>query len=283
MEAILLISIIFGVSIQNVVRKIFTDKVANGAYTFTAGSVLFALVVFVITGIGKFSFTPSVIWYSIAFSVAYSLASVGAFLAISTGSLSLTSLITQYSLIIPTFYGLFVLDEKIGPPLVIGLVLLCISLVFVNIEGKTEKKITLKWMIFALIAFVGNGMCSTIQKAQQIRFDGMYKNEFMIIALAIAVLTPAVFAIVLERKQIVASLKKGFPLYAVCGIANGLVNLFVLILSGKMSASVMFPVISAGGIVLTALISIFVYKEKLSLQQKIGFVLGTAAIVLLNI
>lgn len=68
-----------------------------------------------------------------------------------------------------------------------------------------------------------------------------------------------------------------------CGAANGLVNLFVIILSGRMPVSVMFPVISAGGIVAAALVSVFLYKEKLSLYQKIGMFLGTLAIVALNI
>ena len=72
------------------------------------------------------------------------------------------------------------------------------------------------------------------------------------------------------------------PYYSICGLANGAVNFFVLVLSNKMPASVMFPIISAGGIVTTALISIFVYREKLSLPQKIGMFLGIAAVVVLS-
>lgn len=55
-----------------------------------------------------------------------------------------------------------------------------------------------------------------------------------------------------------------------------------MILSNTVPASVMFPFIAAGGIIATALVSMFVYKEKLSTQQKIGFVLGILAIVALN-
>ena len=70
---------------------------------------------------------------------------------------------------------------------------------------------------------------------------------------------------------------------AICGVFNGLTNFLVLVLNGKLPASVMFPVISAGGIVFIFLYSLFVYREKFKLTQIIGFVLGVGAIVLLNL
>ena len=50
-----------------------------------------------------------------------------------------------------------------------------------------------------------------------------------------------------------------------------------------MAASLMFPLISAGGIILTYIVSRFAYKEKLSLNQNIGVVLGVAAVIFLNL
>ena len=41
----------------------------------------------------------------------------------------------------------------------------------------------LKWIIYSLLAFLGNGFCSVIQKIQQMNFDGLYKSEFMIVTL----------------------------------------------------------------------------------------------------
>lgn len=61
-----------------------------------------------------------------------------------------------------------------------------------------------------------------------------------------------------------------------------MVNYLVLVLSNKMPASVMFPVISAGGVLLSALVSVMIYKEKLSAWQWLGIILGIIAIVALN-
>lgn len=283
MNAILLSLVVLFVCLQSVAKKAYNERVSGGVYSFTAGSIIFALIVFVVIAKGKLNFNIDVLMYAILFAISYFSASVFSFLAISTGSLSLSSLIIQYSLVVPTFYGLIALDEPIKATLILGIFLLCISLIFVNLEGKGEKKITLKWGMFAFLAFLGNGMCSTVQKVQQLDFGGMYKSEFMIIALFMNAVALVILSFVTEKKQTVVNYKKGFWLYAACGIANGVTNLLVMILSNTVPASVMFPVIAAGGIILTALISMFVYKEKLSTQQKIGFALGVLAIVLLNI
>ena len=64
---------------------------------------------------------------------------------------------------------------------------------------------------------------------------------------------------------------------------NGIVNLFVMILSGKMPVALMFPLISAGGIIVTYIVSRFFYKEKLTKMQFAGFILGIASVVFLHI
>lgn len=284
MNYLFLILITFGISIQQIAKKAYNQKVMNGAFGFSAASSLFALLFFAVTITQKLSFNSEFLIYSILFALCYSVATVCSFMSVLTGPLSISSLVIQYSLIIPTVYGLIAYKELISALLIIGITLLLISLFLVNLEEKGEKKkITLKWGVYTFFAFVANGGCSTIQKIQQENCNGNYKNEFMVIALAITVVSLVFFALITEKKEMVLNIKKGFLLCFICGIANGMVNYLVLVLSLRMPASIMFPIISAGGIVLTALISIFFYKEKLSIQQKVGLILGTLAIVVLNL
>jgi multidrug transporter EmrE-like cation transporter len=196
-------------------------------------------------------------------------------------------------LLIPTFWGIIFDNDPTSVWLYIGLVLLAASLVFINLKDKPKEnggqggdgdvKITLKWAIFAIIALVTNGACSTIQPAQSRIFEGKYDSIFMIIALAAVFVALSILVLVKERKEILPSLKSGAPLMVVCGLANGLVNLFVMLASPIVPNSVFFPLISAGGIVLTWIISVTLYKEKLSMRQNIGLVLGIISIVFLNL
>ena len=64
---------------------------------------------------------------------------------------------------------------------------------------------------------------------------------------------------------------------------NGTVNMLVMVLSGMIAVSIMFPMISAGGIIITYIVSKVFYKEKLTKTQFAGFLAGVASIVFLNI
>ena len=280
---LLLLTIVVFVSVQQVTKKAYNLKVSGDAMSYSAASCVAALVVFLITSGGKLTFSTEFLPYSLLFALSYSVTVVTGMLAILVGPLSLTCLVTSFSLIVPTLYGIFVLQEPVSTNLFIGLGLLAAALVLINLEEKGEKKITLKWAIYVILAFVGNGMCSTVQKVQQIQLAGQYKSEFMIVALIISAVAMGIFALCTEKRQILPNLKTGFWLYVICGLANGGANFLVIFLSSRMAASVMFPVISAGGIVLTFLISLFFYKEKLSKWQILGSALGLVSVIFLNL
>ena len=285
MGTVVLIATILGVSLQNIVKKAYNVKVGGGAFAFSASSALIAALFFIVSSIGTFEYSNEFLLYSVGFSVFYSMGVAFSVLAIMEGPLSLTSLISSYSLVIPALYGIAFLGDEVDGLLIVGIILLLISLFFVNMEKKDDKKITLKWIIFVFLAFVGNGGCSTVQTVQQTELSGQYKNEFMIIALLITSITLFLAAFFTkERETVTMSLKKGFIWYAICGIANGAVNLFVMMMVSvyKMPASVMFPLISAGGIIITVIVSMTLYKEKLTKYQMLGVLLGIGAIVLLN-
>ena len=282
LNVIYLSSIILGVSVQNIFKRQYTDKTSGkGIFVFGGLVSLFAMLFFVVTSKNP-NFNMEFLPYSIGFAAAFGTTTLFSVLAVSCGSLSLTSLFTSYSLMIPTFYGLIFLNDPVSRGLIPGLLLLVISLILTN-KPEGKEKISLKWIIFVFLAFVGNGMCSTVQKMQQIAFNGAYKNEFMIIALAIVTIFMLTFSLFTERKEIKIYVKSGWWLAILSGVINGAINLFVMILSGRIPVSLMFPLISAGGIIITYLISKFFYKEKLSKTQFAGFIIGIISVVFLNI
>lgn len=282
LNAIYLITIILGVAFQNIFKKPYTNKVGGkGVYWFSATLSLAALLFFVVTSKGL-KFDAGILLYALGFAITYILATVFSVKAISCGSLSLTALITSYSLMLPTFYGLIFLKEPVGVGFIPGIILLMISLVLINAKSN-DNKISFKWVIYVFLSFVGNGMCSVFQKMQQVKYEGAYKNELMIISLGMVTIAMIVFALIEERKDIGVFIKGGWHLAVLCGIMNGVVNLFVMILSGRMSVSLMFPLISSGGIIVTYFVSRLVYKETLTKIQFVGFLIGIATVICLNL
>lgn len=137
-----LLTITLGLAAQSVSQKLWNRKNLGGTMAFSAGSVFFALLTFLVSAFWGFELNIQTIFYSVLFAAFYSMSVIFSILAISKGPLSITSLIYSFSLIIPTFYGLFVLKEESSLSLYIGLVCLAISLCLINIEEKGEKKET---------------------------------------------------------------------------------------------------------------------------------------------
>ena len=67
----------------------------------------------------------------------------------------------------------------------------------------------------------------------------------------------------------------------VSGVCVAINNKFNLYLSGVMDSAVFFPIVNGGGLVLTTLVAVLLFKEKLSKKQWIGIVLGILSVVFL--
>ena len=122
-----------------------------------------------------------------------------------------------------------------------------------------------------------------MQAAQQRAFGGEYKSEFMILALALVALTFIGSAYFTEREDIVPCVKVGGHLMVICGLANGVVNLTIMLLVTRMSTALIYPIISAGGIILTWLVSKLGYKENLTKKQNAALIFGIISVVLMNL
>ncbi len=287
MQYLGIIIIVIFLTAQNYFQKRYSEKSSSpNVFLFSALSALCAMLFFILSAGRSLSFVPALLPWSAAFAVSYAACSISLVKALHLGSMALTNLMISYSLIIPTLYGILFLKDPITVVGYAGIFLLLVSLFFLNYEKNGPNHFSGKWLISVLIAFVGNGMCSTIQKMQQMNFSGGYKNEFMIIALAlssIALLIPGIKISAssgkLHKKEGLHLIKHAFP----CGFCNGAVNLLVMLLTGLLPSAILFPTISAGGIVLSYIIAVLVFKEKLTRTQLLGYGLGILSVILLNL
>ena len=282
MNAVLLIVIVALLSADGIFGKIYNKRTGNkGAFLFCAMSCAAGCLYFLITG-GKLQFDLAVLPYVLGFAVSYATAVFASYMAVQTGPLSLSALVLSYSLIVPTLFGVVYYHEKTSVYFYIGLALMVVSIFLVTI-AKEEKKISPRWVLFAGLSFLGNGICSTVQNLQQKAFEGAYKNELMILSLAITAVVMLIVALRFERGSIRECVKKGAVFGIVKGVGNGFMNFLVMVLALRMAASLMYPTISVGSVLLSTAVAAVFYKERLSLAQSVGLGLGLGAIVLLNL
>ena len=156
MKILCVIAVILLLTVQNALRKQYNQaKEPRGAFTFSAVGCLFALMFFVVSSRFSLDFKVEILPYALGFAASYGTAVIFSFLAIKHGSLSLSSLISSYSLIVPTLFGIAFLGEEQSATLYIGLLALCISLLLVNLKKtKDDKKINVKWVNFVLCYYL---------------------------------------------------------------------------------------------------------------------------------
>ena len=281
MQYLLLICLIVFVAAQSIIKKQYNLKAEYPkVFFFSAVTAAAEVVFFAISSGLRFEFVPELIPYSIDFAVVFSAMLIGGFLSISWGPFSITMLIISYSLLIPTFYGLFK-GETIGITGIIGGILLLISLFLIRAK-KEKMNFSVKWLIAVMVTFVVNGLSSVILDIQPERFDGKYKNEFMIMAMLLSSIILLVAALI-RKEKIFKEKRLCVAMGAANGVSNALVNLLVMYLASRIASVILFPVVSAGGILLGFIMAIFVYREKLSKMQTIGYFIGVASIVLLKL
>lgn len=273
--------------IQNlVVKKYSTDVAKTNMCMFSSFVSLSAMIFFVVSSGGKMNFDPGFLIYSVAFSISYATCMIGSSIAVECGPLAISSLISQCSLIIPTMYGITILKEDISVWGYAGIVLVfvCIILVCPTSEKKEKtnwSKVPPKWYFWVALGFAGNGMCATVQKMQQLKFDGGYKNEFMIVALFIAAVIT--FVAGFNAKELKRDTVGAIKFAPVQGIANGATNMLVMVLTALVPTAVLFPVVMIGATVITFLVSVTFFREKFTRKQLLGYLLGVVALVLTNI
>ena len=203
--------------------------------------------------------------------------------ALKYGPMSFTTFIQCSSLVIPVLYGILILKEKMTALQGIALPLLLIAMALVL--GIKKEKVHSKWLSFSLLAMLFTGLIGVMQTVHQ---TSDYREELLAF-LTWAFLFAGVFNVILwscESKNGCTglSVKSCAAIQAgLSGVFMGIVNIINLYLAGVMPKVLFYPVSNGGLIFMTSLCGVILFKEKLSIKQWIGMLLGIAAMCCLGI
>lgn len=284
MLIILYICIVFFSVLQSAAAKLY-NRQSDNASVFNAVKALFALVLFGAMSIGGFGMHIPTAVYGALYGLSLCVSMYSGYKALCSGPMSLTSLIVSFSVVIPLIYGIGFCGEELTAFKIAGLAFLVLAIVFVNMNkaGSGNNKVSYgKWMVFVMLTFVTNGICSVLQKMHQSEFTGRYLNEFMIFSMLLCTLI-FFFAAVIKGGMKEFGSVKGKRYGCLAGISNAVSNYCTLALAGFENASVLYPTISAGTILVTLLFAVALFGEKLRYNQWLALGAGVVAVVFLKI
>ena len=201
--------------------------------------------------------------------------------ALSLGSLAIYSMFMMLGgMLVPFFYGILFLSEPISPAMLVGSILLTVFIILQALSDakkakKNKRRTRRDTLLFALISvaiFFVNGLTGVIAKAHQLDSAAVDEASFTVLSSLLTAFFSAIvllFLFLFDREKTVDSLRpavKPRPLLwsALVGVAAHTGNFLHLLAASTLPASVQFPIVSGGVIVLSALASILIFREKMS-------------------
>lgn len=187
--------------------------------------------------------------------------------------IAITTIVNKLSLFIPVAIALIIYpNEKITLLKIISFIL---AVVAVYLSAIKNKKLSFdkKYLWLIIVVFVGQGIADTIfNHAQQTVVNNADKGLFFMSLLLIAGISGIGILIgksikqkpQLKLKNLIGGIALGLPNFA------SLIFFFNALESSGLEASQVFPVISMGVVVVSALIGLILFKEKLSGSNWLG-------------
>ena len=268
---------------EAVVVKEYGHRRESGGTFFNGIICFFSMFFFIVTDKNGFYFPPKLFVYGVISCFAYAGGFYFMYLALKLGSYAHTKLVSSISGLVIIIYGIVFLNEESSFVTWIAVFLIFLSVFMMNYSGKTKERVNLKWLFFVLLTVVTNCVIGITKREQQLRFNGECDNEFMIISLLGAFVFLFVYGFAQEKEKLKTALKDGMLFGAVAGAFNGASNLLSLIVYNFVPISVVSPVTTGGGLVLSFVVSSLLYKERFTLRQIISAVIGVIALVLFKI
>ncbi len=226
-------------------------------------------------------------WMPMAVTIGILFIVVFFLIALSTqrAGMAVTSVAAKMSVVIPITFSLFYFNEPISALKITG-ILLALTSVFMTTynRDKTNKKRILVVLLPIIIFFSAGFIDSLIKYTQEVHIADHSTVMFSSILFSISAIMGVIFS--LFRKGFLKTEKLLQIILA--GIILGIVNFFSLygiimaLESNVFDSSIVFGINNMGIVVLSVIIALIFFSEKLSNLNKAGIVLSILTIVFLS-
>lgn len=275
-----------------------TDNSLKSSLRMTVFDSIWLSVIFLVANGFSLRLTPLSVLLATGYSAFAIICIVASLFAMRYGKVVNVSLfMLTGGLILPVLYGVVILWESLNIQQGIGILMIMLSFFCSALSREPRERQDdsnkIRCLLLYITVFVCNGMISVITKAHSVGKETVPEQDFLIIAALLRLVIGLVLLVIINiKKQPVkhlhnitpARMLNKLPLFLIVGgytLCNGVANFFSLITAKTMNSSVQFPIISATVVLLTALISWAIYKEKPTFYEMIGMAFTLFGIVLM--
>jgi drug/metabolite transporter (DMT)-like permease len=208
--------------------------------------------------------------------------------AMGSGPASIVTLIYSCGFLVPIFYGLAFWSERVSPWQWGGMLLLLVAL-WLIVCKREKRDASFAWLPFAVVAMLGSGTNAILQKTHQYSAFSDELRLFLVYSLFFSSLFTGVASLLMREarkspqdEQAPRERLKKAVVPLCLGVCVGTLNFSNLYLSGRLPSVILFPIYNVGSMLLTVMISALIYRDQPTKRQRVGFLLGIIAILIVG-
>lgn len=197
--------------------------------------------------------------------------------------ISVTAVSGKMSVVIPILFAYFFAKEDITLLFVIGLILSILSIYFITV--KKELHIDKRYLILPVIVFLGGGMIDTSLKVLQ----QAYSEDIPLSTISYSIFLGAFIAgtsiyLVKEKANFSSWEWKSVKAGVALGVPNYFSIFFLLsaIEGFSVKSAFVFGVNNVGVVLVSTLLSVLIFKEKLEPKNQWGLLLAVVSIAIIS-
>lgn len=205
--------------------------------------------------------------------------------AMKCGPVSLTVLISNFSVIPTALFGVVAYGEEFTLTKAAGLLLVIVSFFLTARQGGEAGVFSWRWLLLALSAAFSSSFGMILQKIHQHTAYSEERTLFVTYAYGIAFLASLVSVLVLAVNRRTPGFRLSPSLLlptAGAGVLLGVYQVLSLWLAKRMDSMVMYPINSSLTVLVSFLFGIVFFRDRLTRRQWIGSAAGIAAVVLIG-
>ena len=194
-----------------------------------------------------------------------------------------STIANKMSMIIPIIIGLILLNEEVTFNKILGISFAFVA-IFLSSIGDRKYSLNKNHLIIIVLLFIGQGLADGILNwAQEFILNGSNMNLFFAVTFLAAGFTGLLFVFFKLSSQKVKIEPKSIIWGIVLGIPNYLTLLYFVksLKSELFSSSEIFPIINIGVIIFCTILSIILFRERVSIYNWLGVILGVFSIVII--
>ena len=194
-----------------------------------------------------------------------------------------STIANKMSMIIPIIIGIVLLNEEVTINKVLG-ISFAFGAIFLSSLGDREYSLNKKYLINIVLLFIGQGLADGILNwAQKFILNSSNMNLFFAVTFLAAGFAGLIFVFVKLSSQNIKIEPKSIFWGIVLGIPNYLTLLYFVksLKSELFSSSEIFPIINIGVIIFCTILSIILFRERVSIFNWLGVVLGIFSIFII--